>query len=81
MPKLKILGAILPLDLRVSCGELPALHVKVEGNLEFDMSLQIIEGKVIADCTTNSMRTEDISFICMRTLWPAREFVPARLLV
>ncbi len=72
MAKLQILGAILPLDLRVSCGTLPPLRVKVEGDLVFDLSLQIAEGKIVADCTTNRLTTEDISFICMRTLDAAR---------
>lgn len=72
MAKLQILGAVLPLDLRVSCGTLPPLRVKVEGNLTFDLSLQILEGKIIAECTTNSTTANDISFICMRTLDAAR---------
>jgi hypothetical protein len=68
MPTVHLLGAVLPLDLRVSCADIPTVHVEVEDGLTFNLMPTIVEGKIDVECSTNSMNSPDMSYICMRAL-------------
>lgn len=77
MPKLQILGAVLPLATKVTCGMVPSISINTEEGLHIQIDIEIQEGHITATCEIVGMAPDDLSYVCMRVLDACR--VPVNL--